>query len=76
MSTYNGVYEFDYLLRNQNVHMVMTSITGHLMETDFGGEAKHKTWRELDPVKLFDVPVVKFVPDVRSAVLAASECAC
>ena len=41
MSKYNKIYEFDYNLMNQNVTMVMTSVSGHLLNNDFSGQYKH-----------------------------------
>ena len=41
--------------------MVVTSVTGHLMELDFGDG--HRKWGSCDPVELFDAPVFMGVPD-------------
>ncbi|KAL9654769.1 hypothetical protein ABK040_008563 [Willaertia magna] len=61
-SKYNRIYEFDYRFKNQNVTMVVTSVTGHLMEIDF--ELAKKNWHSCDPSVLMDVttPVLHSVP--------------
>ncbi|KAI2581729.1 DNA topoisomerase III alpha [Homo sapiens] len=35
LSKFNKIYEFDYHLYGQNVTMVMTSVSGHLLAHDF-----------------------------------------
>lgn len=41
--------------------MVMTSVSGHMLELNFGGQ--YKSWRGCSPVVLFDAPVFKYCPD-------------
>ncbi|KAF1333777.1 DNA topoisomerase 3-alpha, partial [Globisporangium splendens] len=50
-SQYNPVYEFPYQIQNQHVTMVVTSVTGHLMELEF--DASYR------PVDLFTAKVTK-----------------
>lgn len=64
VSQYNANFSFDYDLGNGRgrARMVVTSVTGHLMETKFGDA--FKGWHSCDPAALFfDAPVIKFVPD-------------
>ncbi|KAG7396429.1 DNA topoisomerase 3-alpha [Phytophthora boehmeriae] len=58
-SKYNALFEFPYDIRGQQVQMVVTSVTGHLMELDFEGSAR--SWYSCDPVELFTAPVAKRV---------------
>lgn len=41
-SVYNKIYEFDYNLFNQQCKMVMTSVSGHLLNIEFTGS--YKNW--------------------------------
>ncbi len=59
-SRYNHVHEFGMDLQGRRVDMVFTSVTGHLMELDFGPEMKK--WNSCRPIDLFDAPVYKRVP--------------
>ena len=43
--------------------MLMTSVSGHLMEMDFTEE--HRKWNSCEPLSLFDAPVRKVIPQVR-----------
>jgi hypothetical protein len=61
-SQFNAVYEFKHRIRNTDVDMVVTSVTGHLMEHDFDGDFKN--WGAVDPVALFDAPIIRRVPEV------------
>ncbi|KAF9599783.1 hypothetical protein IFM89_001729 [Coptis chinensis] len=60
-SQYNRIFEFQFTLRNQPVQMVVTSVTGHLMELDF--HDTYKKWHSCDPLQLYDLPVLKSVPN-------------
>lgn len=42
ISKYNKIYHFDYMLNNQKVHMVMTSVSGHLLNYEF--VAAYRGW--------------------------------
>lgn len=37
MSKYNKIYEFSYQMFGRDCHMVMTSLSGHMMNFDFVG---------------------------------------
>ncbi|EEY68895.1 DNA topoisomerase, putative [Phytophthora infestans T30-4] len=56
-SKYNALFEFPYQVRGQQVQMVVTSVTGHIMELDF--DASVRSWHSCDPVDLFTAPVTK-----------------
>ncbi|GMH33038.1 hypothetical protein BSKO_00872 [Bryopsis sp. KO-2023] len=58
---FNKNFQFDYALNGQPATMVFTSVTGHLMELDFG-EA-HRSWGSCAPADLFDAPVHQKVPE-------------
>jgi DNA topoisomerase-3 len=61
-SRYNRVFEFNYAIGAQACHMLVTSVTGHLMELDF--DDRYRKWYSCDPVDLFHAPVRKAVPQV------------
>lgn len=61
-SRYNRIFEFNYSIRGQPCHMLMTSVTGHLMELEF--EDRYRKWHSCDPVDLYVAPVRKHVPEV------------
>lgn len=54
---YNALFEFPYQIHGQQVQMVVTSVTGHIMELDF--DASVRGWHSCDPVDLFTAPVCK-----------------
>lgn len=56
-SKYNALFDFPYQIRGQQVQMVVTSVTGHMMELDF--DASVRSWYSCDPVELFTAPVTK-----------------
>ncbi|CAF1087006.1 unnamed protein product [Rotaria sordida] len=72
-SRFNKIYEFNYQLFNQPAQMIFTSVSGHIMNSDF--TAAHNSWYEkkmfitnadkaqVDPVVLFDAPVQKKITD-------------
>lgn len=62
VSQYNACFGFDYDFGNgRRAQMVVTSVTGHLMESDFA--ESFRGWHSCDPVALFTAPVVKYVPE-------------
>lgn len=65
-SKYNMIFEFQYEMNGMQCDMAVTSVTGHLMETDFPPE--FKKWNSCDPSALLDLscPVLKFVRPVRT----------
>jgi hypothetical protein len=57
----------------QACHMLVTFVTGHLMELEF--EERFRRWHSCDPTDLFQAPVRKFMPQVcRSRVSPNSWC--
>ncbi|XP_053654967.1 DNA topoisomerase 3-alpha isoform X2 [Cherax quadricarinatus] len=56
-SVYNKIYEFNLMLNGQQCHMVMTSVSGHLLSHEFTGN--YRKWLGCNPLQLFDAPVVK-----------------
>lgn len=60
-SKFNKIYEFDYNILNSNCKMIMTSVSGHLMQHEF--VQGYKNWTSCRPLALFDAPVNTFVPD-------------
>ncbi|CAM9520656.1 unnamed protein product, partial [Discosporangium mesarthrocarpum] len=61
-SQYNQIFEFECNMMRQTVSMKLTSVTGHLMETEFA-EPIGKRWNACKPVDLFDAPIVKYVKE-------------
>lgn len=61
-SRYNRIYEFNYTINGQPCRMLVTSVTGHLMELDF--EDRFRKWLSCDPADLYSAPVRKSVPEV------------
>lgn len=41
-SVYNKIYEFEYNVFNQRCSMVMTSVSGHLLNLEFSGS--YRKW--------------------------------
>lgn len=62
-SRYNRVFEFEYAIGGQLCYMLMTSVTGHLMEIDF--DDRFRKWHSCDPADLYHAPIRKYVPQVR-----------
>ncbi|XP_063877725.1 DNA topoisomerase 3-alpha-like isoform X1 [Scylla paramamosain] len=60
-SKYNKIYEFDHNLNGNNVKMVMTSVSGHLLNYAFSGA--YKKWEGCNPLDLFSAPVFKVCPE-------------
>ncbi|XP_071536469.1 DNA topoisomerase 3-alpha isoform X2 [Panulirus ornatus] len=56
-SIYNKIYEFDMVLNGEPSCMVMTSVSGHLLNHEFTGI--YRKWLGCSPLQLFDAPVVK-----------------
>ncbi|CAH0563955.1 unnamed protein product [Brassicogethes aeneus] len=62
LSPYNKIYEFEGNVFGQQAHMVMTSVSGHLLNYAF--TSTYKNWQGCNPVVLFEAPVVKIcLPD-------------
>ncbi|KAL5554891.1 hypothetical protein UlMin_037127 [Ulmus minor] len=60
-SRYNRIFEFPYSINGQPCQMLVTSVTGHLMELEF--EDRFRKWHSCDPAQLFHASVRKFVPE-------------
>ena len=56
-SVYNKIYQFPYQVRGQACDMLMTSVSGHLLNYDFGD--RYRKWNSCQPIQLFDLPVTK-----------------
>lgn len=61
LSPYNKLYSFQVNFKGQQTDMVMTSVSGHLLNHDFIDA--YKQWQSCDPISLFDAPVIKFCPE-------------
>ncbi|KRT80038.1 hypothetical protein AMK59_7330, partial [Oryctes borbonicus] len=61
LSNYNKIYEFDATLNGQQTRMVMTSVSGHLLNYAF--PANFKSWQSCNPLVLFDAPITKVCPE-------------
>lgn len=61
-SRYNRIFEFNCVVRSQQIQMSFTSVTGHLMELEF--DDRYRKWHSCDPVDLYHAPVKKYVPQV------------
>lgn len=57
-SKFNKIYEFDYTLFGQPSTILMTSVSGHLLNYDFIPQYS-KNWNSCDPLVLFDAPIEK-----------------
>jgi len=60
-SKYNPVYSFPYVVRGENVEMIFTSVSGHMMSLDFPEE--YRNWTSCDPLVLFNAPVNKRISE-------------
>ncbi|XP_033340128.2 topoisomerase 3-alpha isoform X4 [Megalopta genalis] len=57
LSPYNKIYEFNSNVWGQNCDMIMTSVSGHLLNYAFTGA--YRKWEGCHPLSLFDAPVTK-----------------
>uniref|UniRef100_A0A669QA73 DNA topoisomerase n=1 Tax=Phasianus colchicus TaxID=9054 RepID=A0A669QA73_PHACC len=60
-SKFNKIYEYDYQMFGQNVTMVMTSVSGHLLAHDF--KLPFRKWNSCNPLALFDAEIEKYCPE-------------
>ncbi|KAK4336755.1 hypothetical protein RND71_043770 [Anisodus tanguticus] len=61
-SKYNKIYEFQKNLPSLGQSkMIFTSVAGHLLDKDFN--ENNRKWFNVDPLDLFEAPIVDFVPD-------------
>ncbi|KAM8715173.1 hypothetical protein ACLKA7_002251 [Drosophila subpalustris] len=58
-SVYNKIFDFEATVRGRSAKMVMTSVSGHLMQLEF--LVSYRNWRNVDPRSLFDAPIRKTV---------------
>lgn len=65
-SQFNPIHEFQYKLNGRNCRMVVTSVSGHLLETDFP-EPFNRQWHRCAPEELFDMEIEWKVPDGNNA---------
>ncbi|XP_040308973.1 DNA topoisomerase 3-alpha isoform X1 [Herpailurus yagouaroundi] len=61
LSKFNKIYEFDYHLYGQNVTMIMTSVSGHLLAHDF--QMQFRKWHSCNPLVLFEAEIEKYCPE-------------
>nr|KAF6305575.1 DNA topoisomerase III alpha [Pipistrellus kuhlii] len=61
LSKFNKIYEFDYHLCGQNVTMIMTSVSGHLLAHDF--QMQFRKWQSCNPLVLFEAEIEKYCPE-------------
>jgi len=60
-SKFNKIYEFDCNMLNSNCKMIMTSVSGHLLDLEFAGNFRN--WNGCSPASLFSAPVARFCPE-------------
>lgn len=60
-SKFNKIYEYECNMLGQNISIVMTSVSGHLLALEF--KAPFQKWRSCNPVTLFDAEVEKYCPE-------------
>jgi DNA topoisomerase-3 len=60
-SKFNKVYEFDYSLFGRPCHMIMTSVSGHLLDLDFHSD--YRKWSSVPPSSLFTCELHQSCPD-------------
>ncbi|XP_067912202.1 DNA topoisomerase 3-alpha isoform X1 [Heterodontus francisci] len=61
LSKFNKIYEYECNLFGQNVAVVMTSVSGHLLGLEF--KSPFQKWHSCNPVTLFDAEVEKYCPE-------------
>lgn len=54
-SVYNKIYDFEATVQGRQCKMVMTSVSGHLLQLAF--LPAYKSWNNVNPVSLFDAPI-------------------
>ncbi len=72
LSKFNKIYEFQYEIDGHQCDMKMTSVSGHLLNHDF--EEKYRKWYSCDPVKLFELPVLKSCRDESGLKIKVYKC--
>ncbi|KAJ6655917.1 hypothetical protein lerEdw1_004502 [Lerista edwardsae] len=61
ISKFNKIYECQYRMFGQNVTVVMTSVSGHLLAHDF--KMPFRKWHSCNPLVLFDAEIEKYCPE-------------
>uniref|UniRef100_A0A8D2Q8Z5 DNA topoisomerase n=1 Tax=Varanus komodoensis TaxID=61221 RepID=A0A8D2Q8Z5_VARKO len=61
LSKFNKIYECQYHMLGQNVTVVMTSVSGHLLTHDF--KLPYRKWHSCNPLVLFDAAIEKYCPE-------------
>ncbi|XP_054082911.1 DNA topoisomerase 3-alpha isoform X2 [Zeugodacus cucurbitae] len=56
-SVYNKIYDFESEVSGRKSKMVMTSVSGHLLQLEFVGA--YRRWNEVNPQTLFTAPINK-----------------
>ncbi|XP_061401993.1 DNA topoisomerase 3-alpha-like [Musca vetustissima] len=56
-SVYNKIYDFEAIVKGTKSKMVMTSVSGHLLQLEFLNS--YRNWQNVDPESLFDAPIRK-----------------
>eukprot|EP00158_Paraphelidium_tribonemae_P008484 Partr_v1_DN28587_c0_g1_i5_m73504 putative DNA Topoisomerase len=67
-SQYNRNYEIQTEFQGSGCTMVVTSVSGHLLATEF--KEGYRKWHECRPVELFEAPIEKFVPEQSTQIAA------
>ncbi|XP_067622103.1 DNA topoisomerase 3-alpha isoform X3 [Eurosta solidaginis] len=70
-SVYNKIYEFETVVDGKNCKMVMTSVSGHLLQLEF--ITSYRRWNEVDPQALFSAPVRKACPENNTKIMRTLE---
>lgn len=65
-ATYNKIFEFSCPFEGSTCTMLITSVLGHLMETEF--DERHRKWGSCDPVELFEAEIHVRVPEDKTDV--------
>lgn len=66
-SKYNPIYEFPYILRNEQVLMRVASVSGHIMTMEF--QEPFNKWNMVSPEELFTAPISKIVSNDKSDIV-------
>ncbi|XP_065846647.1 DNA topoisomerase 3-alpha-like [Oscarella lobularis] len=59
-SVYNKIYEFSYNIFGANCQMLMTSVSGHLLDIEFG--PLNRKWYSCPPAALFTAAIQRICP--------------
>ncbi|XP_077967820.1 DNA topoisomerase 3-alpha-like isoform X2 [Styela clava] len=73
-SQYNKIYEFNYSMLGRNCHMIMTSLSGHLMNYEFTGS--YRKWTSCHPGSLFTAEIEKHVTENMTGIKRTLEKEC